>query len=233
MYSDTTEYTNTINLTGGHGALFQFSLVDGETLQGRLAFNGIFRHLSFGFVGPDYPARNAMYGGKVVMVTRGGNYSASEGLDLSLGPQVDEFMISTDFFAFRHWQVPYSNKVDVEGGTTATTTSREAGRELRKGSFDVQMSENLCYTALTFELQDIGGQPLNLTGTDTFMWAANDIDTYMQYHHGNRGTFNISSSKIVQADPVKQPNAETPQSSGRMVLTSAAIFVAMIVGAFA
>jgi hypothetical protein len=180
MYSGTTEYTNTINLTGGHGALFQFSLVDGETLKGRLAFNGIFGCLSLGFVGPDYPARNAMYGEKVVMATRGGNYFASEGLKLSLGPQVDEFIISTDFFAFRHWQVPHSVEVDVKGGTT--TTSREAGRELRKGSFDVQMSENLCYTALTFELPDIGGQPFNLTGTDTFLWAANDIDTYMQYH---------------------------------------------------
>jgi hypothetical protein len=79
IYADTTEYANTMNLTGGNGALFQFSLVDGDRLKGRLAFNGIFGYLSFGFVGPDYPTRNAMYEGRVLMAMRGGNYTASRG----------------------------------------------------------------------------------------------------------------------------------------------------------
>jgi hypothetical protein len=127
-YGDTTEYANTINLTNGNGALFQFSLVDGVTLKGRLAFNGIFGFLAFGLVGPEYPTSNPMLGGKVIVAMRGGNYSASEGLDLSLGPQVDEFVISTEYFAFRHWQTPYSDQEP-------------------KGPCNVQMSENLLHCA--------------------------------------------------------------------------------------
>jgi hypothetical protein len=232
MYADTTEYANTINLTGGNGALFQFSLDDGDTLKGRLAFNGIFGYLAFGFVGPDYPARNAMYQGRVIMAMRGGNYTASEGLDLTMGPQVEEFIISNETFSFRFWQTPYS-EADVEGGVT--TTSRGAGRQLHTTA--VSPSEDGCYTALKFEVHDIAGQKFDLTGTDTFMWAANDVDTFMQYHGSSRGVFNITWSEIVPSDASKKapsekaPIANAPKSSGVMKLTSTAIFFAMFLGA--
>jgi hypothetical protein len=229
MYADTTEYANTINLTGGNGALFQFSLVDGDALKGRLVFNGIFGYLAFGFVGPDYPTRNAMYEGRVLMAMRGGNYTASEGLDLTMDPQVEEFIISNETFSFRFWQTPYS---EVEGAVTAT--SRGAGRQLHTSA--VSSSEDGCYTALTFEVHDIAGQKFDLTGTDTFMWAANDVDTFMQYHGSNRGVFNITWSEIVpsaaseKTPSAEAPSASTPKSSGVMKLTSTAIFLAMLLG---
>jgi hypothetical protein len=245
---ETTDYANTITLPGGSGALFQFSLVDGEILKGRLAFNGIFGFLAFGFIGPEYPKRNPMHGGKVILAMNGGNYTASEGLDLSLGPQVNEYIISPKKGAlpFRFWQTPFVDGEGSEGGGDeaggggggggAIATSRGAGhRELHE--LNVQTSENGCYTSLTFEVEDIGGQYLNLTGTDTFMWSANDVDTYMQYHGSNRGLFTITWSEIVpsaaaapeQAAP-SGANTKT-KSSGTMATSLAAVFLAVLIAA--
>jgi hypothetical protein len=239
VYGETTEYANTIGLPGGSGALFQFSLVDGEILKGRLAFNGIFGYLAFGFIGPEYPKRNPMHGGKVILAMNGGNYTASEGLDLSLGPQVNEFIISAKKGAlpFRFWQTPFEDEEESDeggGGGSTTTTSRGAGhRDLHE--LNVQTSENGCYTSLMFQVEDIGGQYLNLTGTDTFMWSANDVDTYMQYHGSNRGLFTITWSEIMpsaaaapEQAPTSSANTNTPKSSGTTVPTLAAVFFATL-----
>jgi hypothetical protein len=136
-----------------------------------------------------------MLGGKVIVAMRGDNYTASEGLDLDLGYKVDEFIINSTARAFRHWQKPYSDASDAD--FPGTVTSRDAHRRrLSKGSFKVNVTDDGCYTYLRFEIHDIGGQYFQFEGTDTFMWAANDVDTFMQHHMDNRGIFTIDWNNV-------------------------------------
>lgn len=182
FYSDAA-YGNTLVLDGGNVALFQFTL-SGDTLTGRLAFNGILGYLAFGFVGRN--PESAMLGGKVIMAMRGNNFTDTDGLDLSSGPVVDEFIISEDDRYFRHWQAPYYDEADLAAGF----------RRLNKGSFKVDSDE--CYTALMFEIHDIGGQHFNMSGVDKFMWAANDVDSFMSPHQ-HKGMFDITWSQYASA----------------------------------
>lgn len=175
-------YSNSISLTGGKGAFFQYSRT-GDTVEGRLAFNGIFGYLSVGFVG--WNPSNAMLDGRVIMAYKGGNYSAITGQDLELENTVEEFQIDSDQLHFRHWQEPYY----VNSGVSAT--QRNSGsRALNEQSYEV--IEDECYTVLKFHVNEIAGQKFNFTGVDTLMWAANDVDYFAQYHGKNQGIFNIT-----------------------------------------
>jgi hypothetical protein len=56
-------------------------------------------------------------------------------------------------------------------------------------------TNNDCYTDLKFNASSIAGQPLTIGGKDEMIWAANNVDTFAQYHGKNRGVFNITWEK--------------------------------------
>jgi hypothetical protein len=56
-------------------------------------------------------------------------------------------------------------------------------------------TNNACYTDLKFNASSIAGQPLTIGGKDEMIWAANNVDTFAQYHGKNRGVFNITWEK--------------------------------------
>jgi hypothetical protein len=56
-------------------------------------------------------------------------------------------------------------------------------------------TNDACYTDLKFTTSSIAGQPLTIGGTDEMIWAANNVDTFAQYHGKNRGVFNITWEK--------------------------------------
>jgi hypothetical protein len=53
-------------------------------------------------------------------------------------------------------------------------------------------TNNECYTDLKFMTASIAGHPLNIGGTDEMIWAANNVDTFAQYHGKNQGVFNVT-----------------------------------------
>jgi hypothetical protein len=56
-------------------------------------------------------------------------------------------------------------------------------------------TNDVCYTDLKFTTSSIAGTPLTIGGTDEMIWAANNVDTFAQYHGKNRGVFNITWEK--------------------------------------
>lgn len=170
-FRDTTgQYKTTRTLKGGKGAIIQLSLVD-HNVVGRLAFNGIFGYLAFGYVGP-IPG-NPMLGGSVIMATRAGGYTSEKGMDLTQPPVVVELVINATVRDFRYWQTPYVYKRNY------------------KGDFMVNTTADGCFTYLTFDMHFIAGRHFNESGTDKFMWAANDVDSFMSHHGSNVGQFEI------------------------------------------
>ena len=168
-FSDSTGYDHTFEL--GNGAVFMWTVVDNQ-VDGRLAFNGLFGYLAFGFAKID-GAKNGMHGATIIMALPGSNYSAVEGLDLSMGPTVNEFVIDPDGgkSAFRHWMTP------------VTSVAR---------SLDTyQVNATDCFTAMTFKTNSIHNIEFNLTGSDELLWAANDVDYYAGYHGQARGRFSV------------------------------------------
>jgi hypothetical protein len=153
------EYEHSIDL--GNNATFMWT-VDGELVDGMLAFNGIFGWLAFGLANVG-GGKNGMHGADVIMAIPGGNYSAVTGLDLTMGPTVSEYIIHPTESAFRHWQDPVVSVM----------------RAQEMGLYDVDVDE--CFTALTFKTSAINGKLFNLTGTDELLWAANNVD-YVSTH---------------------------------------------------
>lgn len=169
-YVSSATYDHSVTLPGGNGAAFQYTVVNGRQVQGRLSFNGIFGYLGFGFAGPV----NNMASGRVLLAMRGGNYTPQTGLDLTQGPQVNEYVIDPVQDSFRFWDTPYTAG---SNGTTTTATSRLFNSSSLP---PYQVTFNDCYTALTFTAESIAGRAFNLTGSDKMIWAANDRDTFMQ-----------------------------------------------------
>jgi hypothetical protein len=153
-----------------------WSIVDGG-IRGRIAFNDLFGWLALGFAGPEGAAKNGMHGGEIIMALPGGNYSAVTGLDLSMEPNVNEYMISDnpDESSFRFWATP----------VTATTRSSS-------GSTSVSFTD--CFTKMDFNISGIAGRAFNLTGTDNLIWGANGVDYFAGYHLANRARFLLNWS---------------------------------------
>jgi hypothetical protein len=174
-------FAETIVLNGGNGALFQFTLDDHNVI-GRLAFNGIFGYLAFGLAGV---TTGGMLGGRVIMATRGSVLSTGS-LDLSTGPIVQEYVISETTRDFAAWMTPFMYE---DPGSTGN------------GDFVVETTSDGCYTSLSFDFHYLAGEHINMGGTNTFAWAANNVDSSMLHHGANRGTFVIDWTQAVATPP--------------------------------
>ena len=166
-------YDHSFNLTReGDGAFLMWSVVDGRSIKARLAFNNVFGFLATGFADPD-GKHNGMNGGNVVLAIPGGNYSAVTGLDLELGSSVGSYVIDSDDTAFRHW-------VDTNGPDTDTNAA---------------VVSTDCFTAISFESDNINGKEFNIEGSDEMIWAGNGGDHFVGYHgSGNRARFTVEWS---------------------------------------
>merc|ERR1712183_101535 len=143
---------------GGNVTKFMWNVVD-DNVEGKLVFNGLFGYLSLGF---SYPGgnKNGMNGASIIMAIPGGNYSAKFGLDLGMEPTVNEYVINVNQSSFRHWSDP------LPGRDTS--------------SYAVHSTE--CFTALTFNTNNINDIKFNVDGTDDLIWAANNKDTFCSSH---------------------------------------------------
>ena len=156
----------------GKGAVFQWSIENGE-VNGRLAFNGIFGYLAMGVANVGGP-KNGMHGATIIMALPGDKYSAVDGLDLTMDPTVQEYVIDPNKAksAFRHWMTPVSS-IERDISTYAVESTD-------------------CFTAITFKTDSIDDKMFNLTGSDELLWAANAVDFYAGYHGPTRGRFAIN-----------------------------------------
>ena len=186
-------YQNHIDLEHGDGAIFQYTVTNGDSVTGRLIFNGIFGFLAVGLAGDATTSGNVMSHGRVLVATRGDDFSARTGLDLSLPNAVHEYIIDPVATSFRVWGAsPYS--ADAMESSTRNVDGGRRRRRRQLQEFAVVTDE--CYTILTFTTDKIADRALNLKGSDTFMWAANNEDYFMQYHGSNRGTFVVDWTAV-------------------------------------
>ena len=211
-------YKNSIYLESGDGAIFQHTVVDGSTVMGRLIFNGIFGYLSIGFAGPG--TSNFMANGRVMVATRGDEFSPRYGLDLTLPNVVQDYIIDPVETTFRIWgQQPYIAPTTEESTTLDFDDNNR--RQLQK-AYNVMTDD--CYTILTFTTDTIADQAFNLQGSDTMIWAANNQDAYMQYHGSNRGIFTVDWTSVATTSPTTDTSSGVVHYVTTMVLIP---FVAM------
>lgn len=159
-------YENQLVMGDGTGT-FCWTFVDG-VLDGRLAFNGLFGWLAFGLANTTDDKLNGMLGASVIMALPGGDYNAAEGLDLTLGDNVNEYHIDHRATAFRHWSTPVTS-------SSSDSTSKQYAIEA-----------NDCFTAITFKTDNINNVKFNVEGSDELLWAANGADYYAGYHGANQ-----------------------------------------------
>jgi hypothetical protein len=190
--ADGITYNHSVQLRGDSDAVFQWSVTSDDMIVGRIAFDGIFGYLAVGLAGTGGDIPN-MSGARIVMATRG-PYNATAGYDLSSDPVLESYIISTNASTFRIWGTPY---VDIASGTgaAATATQRSSssgggGRALHEVSLNHTFDG--CHTSLTFTTGTFADKAVNVTGTDALVWAANDVDSYAQYHGNNRGVFRVN-----------------------------------------
>jgi len=143
---------------GDHDKAVLCWTVQGEFVDARLAYNGLFGYMGFGFAGD--AGLNGMLGASIIMALPGDDFNPVDGLDLSKDPTVQEYVISPGYTRFRHWGGP------VQGRNTS--------------SYDSESNE--CFSAMTFTSDSINSIPFNTTGTDNMVWAANGKDYYIEYH---------------------------------------------------
>jgi len=174
-YVNVTEYEHAYELHPN--ATFLYTLED-DAIKGRLVFNGLFGWISFGFANVG-GGLNGMLGGTVIMGVPGGNYTAFSGLDLSLGPSVEEYVMDLEDTAFRHWQTPVT-------GTAISKRKLDDGI----GPATYEVDETECFTSLMFKTSSIYNVSFNLDGTDELLWGADGDSYYVTYHEG-RGRFAI------------------------------------------
>ena len=157
-------------------------VVDG-IVHAKMAVGGLFGWLAFGFENPG-GHHNGMNGAPIVMAMPGGDFDDRTGLDLTQGPQVDEYIINEHGgSAFRLWKEPV-RPASLVGASVETSD---------------------CFSSMTFATAAIAGQPLPAAGNATYIWATNNEDSYVGYHgrsNGNRGKLEIDwSVGVVEAEP--------------------------------
>lgn len=181
VQEQSSSYDFEANLT--NGGYLQWIVVDDSIVRVRLAYNGLFGYLGFGFANTQAreEGKLLMLGGTVVLALSGGDYDAATGLDLSMDATVAEYVIDPTFTAFRHWMTPVSDEglTVVAQQFEGTTTS------------SVGVESNECFSAMTFEKSGINGRPFNLAGSDTMIWAANGVDYFVGYHGSARGVLEV------------------------------------------
>ena len=126
---------------------------------------------------------NGMNGGSVILAAPGDNYTQEDGLDLSLGTQIHEYVIE-GASGFDHWKTPVVRYSGMDANVT--TNERAAATMMPLPYYTVDATE--CFTSLTFHTDSIAGQRFNLTGSDILMWAGNERDRFMGYHSSRTRT---------------------------------------------
>lgn len=222
-------------LTMGNATLLWSITDDSSAINGRFVFNGLFGWLAFGFanVGGN---KNGMHGATVIMAHPGANYSAKEGLDLSLGPNINEYVVDPQQSSFRFWQTPVSESVVLDTNVTATERASYSGNTTSNKIYAVDTND--CFTAITFKASGIHDKvfTINGTGMDELIWAANAEDYFVGYHGPvNRGRFAVNwlnGEAAVNGVPVDNKKNERSAASKsmtsvgtRMMLGGATIFV--------
>ena len=142
---------------------------------------------------------NGMLGATIIMALPGGNYSAFSGLDLSLDPTIEEYVIDPNQTAFRHWMSP------------VTSTSKRQDGETGLSSYKVDSTD--CFTSLSFKTSSIHNINFNLTGSDELLWAANGQDYYAGYHGDSRGRFAIHWPTGVLTAAAEVPDLSSTSSA--------------------
>jgi len=219
------EYMYNLNLTTDrtNADFYWTPNKDAGTIKGRLAFNGQFGYIAFGFLNLAEDARHkGMNGGHIIMATPGDPdlYSAKFGLDVSTGTHINEFMIDENGSSFRHWYTPV-------GESDATVT----------------IDDNECFTSLEFEINKIYLTDIDVEGTNIMQWAANPVDRFAGYHSRNRAYFTVEwmtgkafigreedfvvsdetvavSDETEETDGGKEPEAPTETSGSSKLTTS-------------
>jgi len=205
---------------GGNVSKFMWN-VDGDSVDGKLVFNGLFGWLAFGFFNPG-GKHNGMNGASIIMAVPGGNYSAKLGLDMSMNETVEEYVIHLDGSSFRHWSDPLQ------------------GRDV--SSYNVASNE--CFTALTFNTESINDIKFNISGTDGLLWGANKRDNFVGYHGrggegpsrgaGDRDVFNVewNTGKAWFPPPAVEDEDEEetiPSSSGLGLYSLTALVMSVVI----
>ncbi|KAL7470027.1 hypothetical protein ACHAXS_010275 [Conticribra weissflogii] len=191
FHSSSEGYDHIVNLTQpmGDETYLMWSVLENGVVKARLAHDNVFGFLSAGFANELDTVHNGMNGGHVVLAIPGGNYSPVTGLDLNEPASVDTYTIHETETAFRHWQEP----IDTAESISASVESTE------------------CFTAISFESDNINGQKFNVDGTDEMIWGANSADHFVGYHGPfNRARFTIDwkNGVIVQPEGEEEKDAE-------------------------
>ncbi|KAL7456402.1 hypothetical protein ACHAWC_008287 [Mediolabrus comicus] len=164
------DYTHVVSLNPsfskglGPDARLSWTIVESDDgtkkVKARFAYDDVFGYLAIGFANIFDTVHNGMNGGKILLMKPGGDYSPVTGLDLSQAPSIGSYVIDDKDSAFRHW---VDTEMVVDDATHEHTD---------------------CFTALTFESDNIGGQEFNLDGegTDELIWAGNSKDYFVGYH---------------------------------------------------
>jgi hypothetical protein len=233
-YFDDDMYANTINLldsSGNLSALFQYNVSEGNHVYARLSYDGIFGYLAFGFQGTG--GFFTMFNASIVLAMRAGGYTPKYGFNFTMDPEVHEYITSIDQTSFRHWSTPYSDEDgDHDGNGTTATERRSGGRALHGGEnhYLVSTQHNGCFTSLIFHGETISGRAFNLKGSDTLIWAADSVDSFMQYHGGERGNFTVDwtadSASTKNSKSVAAPVVNAVQGT-LMASALAALFAIM------
>jgi len=248
---DDVQYDHSFNLTNekNSGAEFQWSIVDEEKgiIRGRLVFGDVFGWLAIGFA-YEGGKHNGMNNGNLIMALPGGNYTPQTGLvvpgmtspgsdeiqsieiaksrSIALeetvnpeGSTVYEYHINPDGSSFRHWSEP--TNTDIKNANVIVTE---------------------CFTALTFETDNIEGKYFNVSGVDDMMWGGNSKDYHVGYHgRGNRARFYINwktgeatlweKPKPEEAVPEEEHDGsegDEPEDSGGAAVTNLLSFLSIV-----
>jgi hypothetical protein len=214
-YVNQSEYDHAYELHAN--ATFLYTLED-DAVKGRLVFNGLFGWIAFGFANVTGEL-NGMLGATIIMAHPGGNYTPFSGLDLTLDPTVEEYVIDPVETSFRHWMTP------------VTAISKRQMDETGRASYEVDSTD--CFTSLSFKTSSIHNKNFNLAGKDELLWAANGEDYYVAYHGSSRGRFAIdwatgdvtgSAEKLSTLDAsTASPNAVFAMHSLAMMMIIASL----------
>ncbi|GAX29281.1 hypothetical protein FisN_16Hu289 [Fistulifera solaris] len=161
-------YDHSVDLDGV--AVFEWTVLENNVIRGRLAYDGLFGYLALGIpsVGG---GKNGMHGAEIIMAIPGGNYDAAVGFDLTIPPSINEYVIDPEKSSFRFWDTPVS---------IGTNVSESSARNTMGDGYAIAYDD--CFTAITFESTGFHGKPFNVSGSDHFIWAANDEDYFAAYH---------------------------------------------------
>lgn len=211
--------------------------VDGNYIDARLVFNGLFGFLAFGFANLTPGAgKNGMQGASIIM----GLVSKTEGIicnhcndsALWLLRKSRQLLLNNVSISSCSFSQPGGdfNPVDgldlsmdpvVKEYVISDSFSRfrhwsQPIPDRNTTSYDVSSTD--CFTALTFKTDSINSLGFNITGIDRMLWGANGKDNYVEYHgRDQRNRFNIewSTGKAWEdGDPADQAGTKTTGKAG-------------------